>query len=85
LTNEEIILVIDKHEEPRLRRRLSVLKAKDLAKLKEAGLEADDSKLEFISIQDNNLPKTQVKVQIVLRTKVRIKVYKIQIPDGNLT
>lgn len=85
LANEEIIIVIDRAEENRLRRRLSVLKSKDLAKLKDSGFDTDDSKLEFIVIEDKDMPKGRVKIQIVMRTKIRIRVYNIQIPDGDLT
>lgn len=84
LANEEVILEIDKSEEQRLRRRLSVLKSKDLAKFKEAGIGADDSKLEFITIEDPTIPKSRTKIQIVMKTKVRIRVYSFKIPDGSL-
>jgi len=85
LANDEIILTIDATEEARLRRRLSVLKAKDFAKLKENALAIDDSKLEFLVIEDPSIPKGTVKLHIVMKSKTRIRVYDMKVPDDSLT
>jgi len=85
LTNEELILVIERGAEQVLRRRLTVLKAKDIAKMKDAGLAAEDSKLEFIIIEDEDIPKSLIKLQIVLKARPRIRVYSMAVPDGSLT
>lgn len=84
LIHEEIIYTVEATDEPKLRRNLSVLKAKDAQKLKEAGFQPVDSKLEFITIEDKELPKGLIKIQIVLRPRAKIKVYGKQIPSGEL-
>ena len=82
--NGELILVIDAIEENRLRRNLSVMKAKEAAKLKDNGLQPDDAKLEFISIADPKLPKEMKKLQIVLKGGKKIKIYQRVVPTEDL-
>lgn len=82
--NNELILVIEAVDEQRLRRALSVQKSKDNAKLKDAGLPPDDAKFEFIRIEDPELDKDKVKLQIVLKGPDRIKIFKKTIPSGEL-
>ena len=82
--NGELIITIDVVEEIRLRRTLSVLKAKESAKLKENGLQPDDAKLEFIIIPDPKVPKGLRKLHIVLKGSRKVKLYERIIPTDDL-
>lgn len=80
---KDIIVVIDKVDEPRLRRQLSTLKAKDNAKLKSADIPTDDSTLEFVLHKDSDLDiQNQVKLQIYLKEKPKVKLHKFIVPGG---
>jgi len=73
---EDIIIVIDKVDEPRVRKQLSSLKAKENAKMKSAGIRPDDTTLEFIEHKD--FPeKDKIKLQIILKHKPTIKIHKL--------
>jgi len=75
---EDIIIIIDKTEELRVRKLLSSLKAKENAKMRSAGLKPDDSTLEFIEHKDfNEKEKDKIKLQIVLRRKPTVRVHKM--------
>lgn len=85
LAAEELILIIDKKDEQNLRRRLTVLKSKDNAKLKEAGAGADESKLEYIILPSTaGMTEAQTRLQIVLKGKSKIRVYSIKAADDSL-
>lgn len=84
LSEGELILTVNLIDEPKLRRTLTVIKARDMAKLKESGFQSDDSKLEFITVKDETLPRGLVKVHIVMKQKPKIRVYGKQIPSGDL-
>lgn len=84
LSEGELILTVNIIDEPKLRRTLTVIKARDMAKLKESGYHSDDSKLEFIMIKDDKLPRGLVKVHIVMKQKPKIRIYGKQIPSGDL-
>lgn len=80
--NEDIILVIDKKDENKLRKGLSAVKAKHNSKLKEANLPPSQAVLEFIVHKQADLPKEQIKIQIVLKSPPAITVHQIIIPQG---
>lgn len=83
--NNDIILVIDKVDLPKLRKQLSNIKSKENAKLKDAALPPDQSTLEFVLHKDEALEKTgQVKVQIFLKQQPAIKVHKMVVANGDL-
>jgi hypothetical protein len=73
---EDIIIVIDKVDELRVRKQLSSLKAKENAKLKSAGIRPDDTTLEFIEHKDFT-EKEKIKLQIILKHKPTVKVHKM--------
>lgn len=75
--NGDIIIIIDRVDEARLRKQLSSIKAKENAKIKSAGLHPDDTTLEFIEHKDETLDKNQVKLQIFLKQKPTVKIHKI--------
>jgi len=73
---EDIIIIIDRIDEPRVRKQLSSLKAKENAKMKSAGVKPDDSTLEFIEHKD--FPeKDKIKLQIILKHKPTIRIHKL--------
>ena len=84
LSEGELIVVIPKLEDNKLRKGLSALKAKQNAKLRENGIEADGTKLEFIVIEDKALPKELVRLRILLKEPSTVRVYEKLIPDGEL-
>ena len=73
---EDIIIVIDRVDEPRVRKQLSSLKAKENAKMKSAGIKPDDTTLEFIEHKDYP-EKDKIKLQIILKHKPTIKIHKL--------
>ena len=77
---EDIIIVIDKVDEPSLRKQLSSMKAKENYKLKSAGIPTDDVTLEFITHKDISVDEDQVKLQVILKHKPRIKLHKFILP-----
>lgn len=86
LINEEIIIVIEAIEEARLRRRLSVLKSKDAARMKKEGMEPEAIKLEFINIEDKNLKQGLIKLQILMKdSKPKIKIFSLTVAEEGLT
>lgn len=77
----DIIIIIDAIDEPRLRKQLSALKAKDNAKLKSADIPTDDKTLEFIvHARDPIMSAEQIKLQIYLKERPKVKLHKLIIP-----
>lgn len=77
----DIIIVIDIVDEPRVRKQLSALKAKENAKLKSADIPPDDKTLEFAIHEDRVLKEQgQVKIQIYLKSKPTVKLHKFIVP-----
>lgn len=75
----DLIIIIDKVDESRVRKGLSSIKAKLAQKMKTAGYQPDDSVLEFI---DHEYPeKDKTKLQIVLKQKPKVKVHKVIVPE----
>ena len=84
----DIILIIDKSDELRLRKQLSAIKAKENFKLKDAGIPTDSTTLEFIEHKGEGVKEEikdgQIKLQIVLKHKPMLKLHKLIIPKGDL-
>ena len=81
----DLIIVIDAIDEPRVRKQLSALKAKENAKLKSADIPTDGKTLEFVVHEDKALEELkQVKLQVYLRDKPTVKLHKIIIANGSL-
>lgn len=80
--NEEIIVVIDRYDEARLRKKLSNKKAKQNAKFKDANLPPEDTVLDFEEIEKSEIEKSQMCLRISLKKPESIKVYKLIIPEG---
>ncbi len=78
--NSDIIIIIDKSDEFRIRNGISRLKSRENAKMKSAGIEGDSSTLEFILPKEEMEDKNTVKMQIVLREKAKIKIHKMIVP-----
>ena len=77
--------MIDAIDEPRVRKQLSALKAKENAKLKSADIPTDGKTLEFVVHEDKALEELkQVKLQVYLRDKPTVKLHKIIIANGSL-
>lgn len=79
----DIILIIDRQDENRLRKGLSAVKAKHMSKIKESGIKVEPSVLEFIvHPQPEDLPMEQIKIQITLKAQQTVKVHKTIIAEG---
>lgn len=77
----DIIIIIDKVDEIRLRRQISSIKAKEHYKLREAGIPTDNDTIEFIIHKDKELDeKNLIKMQLFLKKKPTIKLHKFIIP-----
>lgn len=83
-TDEDIIIVIDAVDEPRVRKGLSSIKAKRNAKLRDSNLPTDDAQLEFVRHEDKDIPKERVKLQIFMRKKPTVTIHSLQVADGEL-
>lgn len=84
-TEDDIFIVIDAVEESRVRKGLSSIKAKRNAKLKDNNLPTDDSTLEFIKHEDEELAKTnRIKLQIFMKKKPTITIHKLEVADGEI-
>lgn len=80
LLEEDIIVVIDKVDETRVRKGLSSIKAKQNAKFKDSGLPTEDSTIEF-KVHEDYKVNGRVKLQIYLKQKATVKVHALIIPD----
>lgn len=78
----ELIIIIDRVDEARVRKGLSSIKAKQNAKLASAGLPKDDATLDFISIEHED--KNKSKLKIILTGKKKVKIYATIVPDEEL-
>jgi hypothetical protein len=82
---KDVIYVIDAEDEQKLRKGLSQVKAKYTAKLKDAKLLEEPQMLEFIVHPANpavQLPKGQIKIQIVLKPQQTVKIHQTIVPSG---
>lgn len=77
----ELILTIPAEEEERLRKGLASTKAKQNAKLKEAGLATDNTVLSFTSAPSKEHDGA-VQIRITLAARNGIKILQKQYPDG---
>lgn len=76
---EEVIIVIGAHDEARVRRNLSSLKAKQNQKLKDNNLEPDRSTLEFERVPANaeeGIPEGCIKLKVMLKGQTLVRVKK---------
>ncbi len=78
----DLIIIIDKVDEPRVRKGLSSIKAKIAQKMKTAGFKPEESTLEFHVHEYKEEDK--VKLQIVLKQKPVVKIHRIIVPDESL-
>lgn len=79
--HEDIILIIDKADEPKIRKALSAIKAKETAKLKSAGIRPDEMTLEFAQHPPiEGMEPGQIKLQVFFKRKATIKVHKVILP-----
>lgn len=79
---EELILVIEKTAEERIRRSLSNIKSKQNAKLKAEGFPLDLSILDFEIIPDDTLEEDEIKIRCMLSRGNKPPIRKIIIPEG---
>lgn len=81
--HEDIILIVDKRDEAKIRKGLSAIKAKEIAKLKESNVPHDDVTLEFSKHPPiPGMIEGQLKLQIYLKRKASVKVHKIILPTA---
>lgn len=80
----DIILIIDAADENKLRKGLSAVKAKHMAKIKESGIKAEAQVLEFVVHPFNvdELNPGQLKIQVTLKGQQTVKVHKTIIAEG---
>lgn len=78
----DLIIIIDKLDEQRVRKGLSSIKAKIAQKMKTAGYKPDEAILEF-HVHEYEDPD-KVKLQIVLKQKPTVKIHKFIVPDESL-
>jgi hypothetical protein len=82
LVDESVIVTIDKKVEEPLRKALSAVKTREMAKLKAAGIPVDNNRLTF-----NTLPRIEgmepddVRIQIILAKPRSLPIKKIE-PAG---
>lgn len=82
ILQEDIIIIIDAVDEPRVRKGLSSIKAKENAKLRDNNLPTDNSTLEFKVHVDEELKKSgRVRLQMFLKDKPTVKVHKLIVSD----
>lgn len=81
--NGELILTIDPTEERSLRTGLAGVKAKQNAKLKEAGLQIDTATLGY-TVTPNKEKAGLIDVHIILSKKQAITVYSMKRPDDSI-
>jgi len=83
--HEDLIMIIDKSDEPRLRKGLSAMKSKETAKLRSAGLPIEPVNLEFVVHKAvEGMPPNVVKLQVFLKKRAVVRLHKIIIPNGGL-
>jgi hypothetical protein len=75
----ELIIIIDRIDESRVRKGLSSIKAKQAQKMKSAGYQPENATLEFIEHEFED--KDKVKLQIVLKQKPTVKVHRVIVPE----
>lgn len=75
----DLIIIIDKIDEARVRKGLSSIKAKLAQKMKSAGYQPDNATLEFIEHEYED--KSRTKLQIVFKQKPIIKIHKVIVPQ----
>lgn len=84
-TYEDIILIVDRCDEQKIRKGLSAIKAKETAKFKDSGVPHDNMTLEFkVHPQMEGMTKEQIKLQIFFVKKGKVKVYKTILPSEGL-
>lgn len=83
----DIVLEVDSVDVERIRKGLSGIKAKETAKLREAGMPDDSAILEFIVHTTTDLPDwnpSHARLEILLKRRAVVKVHKIYYPDTEL-
>lgn len=79
---DELILVIAKSAEDKIRRSLSNIKSKQNAKFKAEGFPLDMSILDFQVIEDASLEEDEIKLRCTLSRGNKPAIRKIIIPEG---
>lgn len=91
LADQSIVLTMYRQDLRYMRKQLSTIKTRDQAKLKDAGLEPDNTTLEFTvytkypDVVDDKISRI-VQVNVEMKESVKIKVIgEITVLDGGLT
>jgi len=83
VSNGEIIVTIPEEEEEALRKGLASVKAKQNAKLKDAGLPTDKSTLSY-TVTKSKEHEAAIDVHILLSKKAAITVISMKLPDPSI-
>lgn len=81
--HDDIIIIVPGDEVHRIRKGISSLKSKQNAKLKDAGLPADDRRVEY-KVLSKDVKTHTVKLQIYFDGGPTVTVKEVIIPDGEL-